>query len=429
MTIVSYLAALDDNFMLQAKTVDGKIDLIISIVCILLALVISHFIIKKYFKSAPPPSKTVKNLISYLGIRSVFPLTVISIFGLNYIRFLLMTDKSSIIYQALIWVALWMLIIRIIVGCIIFSLPKTRFKYNLSNLIALFIWLSFLIWWTGADNAIKQYLKMIKFKLGPMHFTALSLTYAVITLIIVLSLSIWINKLIESKIHKISYLDSTFQHIIIRLSKFIISFIILFGILFILGVDLTTLSIFSGALGVGLGLGLQKLLANFFSGIMILVDRSVKLGDRLVVGPHTGYVTKITSRHIIMRSLDNSDILVPNSKFISDIIINQSYTDTTLLMTLNVRITYSSDLNLALQLLVDAASAWHDLDISKPSKAGIDSFDEYSISLTLYTWLKNPALAIIEPKTAIYLKIRELFTRYGIEIALPRQEVSLHKIK
>ena len=427
MGLENFLLNLDDNFLVQINSLDGKIDLTIGVVCAFLAYAVSQWFIGKFLvRRINPYGHHLVDLSYYLLRRAVFPLVAISFFVINYARFSLMTTKSSVIYPALIWLALWLLLIRIVTGIIIFVVPRGALRFTLDGILSFLFWVAYVVWWSDSNIILAHWLKAVNIRLGPIHFTLLALVYALITAVIIIAISLWLNKFIELKINQTSRFDSTFKHVILRISKLIIFVVIILSVLPVLGIDITTLSVFSGALGVGIGIGLQKFLGNIFSGIMILMDRSIKIGDRLVIGEHTGYVSKITSRHIVLQSLDNSEILVPNEKFIFETIVNQSYTDTTLLIKIPVGVAYGSDLKLALSLLIEAAKDNPVIDHSRTPQAGIENFGDFAIDLILLVWVKDPKISLIQPKTDIYLRIGELFAESGIEIPLPQQVVRLH---
>jgi len=421
-----YLSSLDGSLLNQLHSLDGKVDLFIGLSCIFLAYVFSELIIKKVLNNKFNLIERKNSyLFYYLWARSIFPLTAIVLCSINYARFLIMTDKHSLVYPALIWLLLLMLIIRIIVGSITFVIPRGPIKFTLGHTISLTLWVIFLLWWSGIGETIFGILSAIKFSIGHFHLSVLSILYAVLTVLIIIIVSLWINSFLERWVRTFRKVDGNFQQVILRISRFVIFILIILSVLPVLGVDLTTLSVFSGALGVGIGIGLQKLVSNFISGIMLLVDHSVKVGDRLVVGEYTGYVTKITSRHVVLQSLDNSEILVPNDKFMVDSIINQSYTDTALRLTFNIGVAYATDVRLALELLIQATAGIIHLDPQRPPATLIDKFGAYSIDLCLYVWLQDPRESLSATKTQIHLNILDAFAKHKIEIPYPRYDLSL----
>lgn len=417
MNLENFLLNLDDNFMLQIHTTDGKIDLLIGVTSTVFAFLISQFIVKRYLKAKFSVNDfSGSNFFYYISMRSIFPITAIVFLLLNYLRFILFADKVSLVYPAMIWLALWVFIIQFITGIVLFIFPRGAIRYTLGSILSLLFWLAYLAWWTGINTTISSTLNSIKIKFGPIHFTMLALMEAAFIAIIILIVSIWLNKFLEIKISKTERFDDTYKHIILRIGKILIFIVVVLSILPILGIDMTTLSVFSGALGVGIGIGLQKFIGNIFSGIMILIDRSIKIGDRVIVGEHTGYVTKITSRHIILHGLDNSEILVPNEKFIFNTIINQSYTNTTIRTQFSINVSYDTDLTIALQLLKEAAKGNTALDPQYEPVSTIENFGTYAIGLSLSIWVKNPKEDLAISRTTIYLNIMNLLKQHNIKI-------------
>ena len=117
----------------------------------------------------------------------------------------------------------------------------------------------------------------------------------------------------------------------------------------LVGIDLTALSVFGGALGVGLGFGLQKIASNYISGFIILLDRSVTIGDVVTIEKHTGKLSKMTARYVVVRALDGTEAIIPNETVITSAVINQSYTDRKVAIAMSVQISYAADLDLAMQ--------------------------------------------------------------------------------
>jgi small-conductance mechanosensitive channel len=188
------------------------------------------------------------------------------------------------------------------------------------------------------------------------------------------------------------------------------------------GIDLTVLSVFGGALGVGLGFGLQKIASNYVSGFIILLDRSIRIGDRLMVDNRVGYVSKITSRFVVLKSADGSEALVPNDTLIANTVINQSYTDKSLWISLPIQVAYGTDLHQALALLCQAASHPRVKTDPAPS-AFVVAFADSGINLEVGLWVSDPENGMLSLRSDINLRIWQLFSQHGIQIPYPQREV------
>jgi len=190
------------------------------------------------------------------------------------------------------------------------------------------------------------------------------------------------------------------------------------------GIDLTVLSVFGGALGVGLGFGLQKLTSSYVSGFILLLERSVRIGDRLTIDNRVGYVTRITSRFVVLKGLDGTDALVPNDLIISNTVVNQSYTDTKIWSSVSVDVAYGTDIELALTLLNQAASQPRILSNSAPT-AYVTLLGPSGISLQVGFWITDPENGYMVLHSDIYRAIWRLFVEHHIQVPLPQSAVTL----
>jgi small-conductance mechanosensitive channel len=205
--------------------------------------------------------------------------------------------------------------------------------------------------------------------------------------------------------------------------------LLLLGILIALsmvGIDLTVLSVFGGALGVGIGLGLQKLASNYIAGFTILLDRSVRIGDMITVDNRFGIVSKATARYVVLRSLDGVEAIVPNETMVTTTVLNHSYTSRDIRLGVPVQISHDSDLDLAMQLMTDAALAEpRVLRQPNPPTVLILRFADSGIELELAVWIRDPENGQNNLRSALYLRIWHSFRARGIRIPYPQREIRL----
>jgi small-conductance mechanosensitive channel len=195
------------------------------------------------------------------------------------------------------------------------------------------------------------------------------------------------------------------------------------------GIDLTLLTVFGGALGVGIGLGLQKLASNYIAGFTILLDRSIRLGDMITVDNRTGEVARLTSRYVVVRSLDGVEAVVPNETLVTTTVLNHSYTNREIRLAVNVQISYDSDVDLALKLMEAAAGAEaRVLKAPNPPQAFLARFADSGIDLELGVWINDPQNGQLNLKSALNRTIWRSFQANGIEIPFPQREVRIRTI-
>ena len=176
-------------------------------------------------------------------------------------------------------------------------------------------------------------------------------------MILTLVVTLWLSGLIEQRLLKATSFDTNTKAV---LAKFVRAVLLVVGVLVALqaiGFDLTLLTVFGGALGVGIGLGLQKLAANYIAGFTILLDRSIRLGDLITVDGRHGVVSRVTSRYVVVTSLDGVEAIVPNETLITTTVLNHSYTTPEIRISIAFQVAYDSDIELALRLMEEAARA------------------------------------------------------------------------
>ncbi len=193
------------------------------------------------------------------------------------------------------------------------------------------------------------------------------------------------------------------------------------------GIDLTVLSVFGGAVGVGIGLGLQKLASNYIAGFTILLDRSIRVGDMITVDNRFGVVSKVTARYVVVRSLDGVEAIVPNETLVTTTVLNHSYTNKEIKIGLPVQISYDSDLDLAMKLMEQVA-----LGESRTLRAvataplvNVLGFADNGIDLELAVWINDPENGQANLKSALNVSIWKAFQTNGIKIPFPQREVRL----
>jgi small-conductance mechanosensitive channel len=183
--------------------------------------------------------------------------------------------------------------------------------------------------------------------------------------------------------------------------------------------------VFGGAVGVGLGFGLQKIAANYISGFAILLDRSVKLGDLVTIDNRHGEVTRLTARYVVVRSGDGTEAIIPNESVITSTVLNHSYSDRLARVDLPIQVAYQTDLRLALETLLAIARAMPRVVKSPEPVALVKNFGESGIDLELMVFINDPEAGRANLKSELSLQIFDAFRAQGIEIPFPQREVRI----
>lgn len=267
------------------------------------------------------------------------------------------------------------------------------------------------------------------FTLGEAQITPLNIIY----LLVLTGLLFWLsNKLKSFFVERIlgrTHLDLGARVAIGTIVRYIILLVGFLIIVQTVGINLTTLNVLAGAVGIGVGFGLQNVASNFISGLIILFERPVKVGDRIQVGGVDGKVVGIGARSTQVRTNDNITIIVPNSKFIEENVINWSFANQSVRFRVPVGVAYDSDLNLVKKLLLEVAD--ENADVLREPKPAVRliKFGDSSIDLQLWIWTKEK----LQRKTVLISRLNfaiwEKFRAANIEIPFPQTDIRIKREK
>jgi small-conductance mechanosensitive channel len=215
------------------------------------------------------------------------------------------------------------------------------------------------------------------------------------------------------------------QVALIKLSKFILLLVAFLLALNMVGIDLTALAVFGGAVGVGLGFGLQRIASNFISGFIVLFDRSIRPGDVITIDDKFGWVQELHARYIVVMDRDGVERLIPNENLITNEVINWSYTDHNVRLKIPVSISYADDPEQALALLMEAAKA-NSRVLAEPAPATrLMAFGDNGIELELRVWIQDPQAGLANVRSDINLAIWRAFKAAGITIPYPQRDLHI----
>ncbi|HKO99135.1 MAG TPA: mechanosensitive ion channel domain-containing protein [Pyrinomonadaceae bacterium] len=263
------------------------------------------------------------------------------------------------------------------------------------------------------------------FTFGRISVSVATLVQGIAVLVLALALSRWVSSLLERRIVKRAQIDPGIGYTIGRLSKYLITTI---GVLLFLqvafSVDLTSLAVVFTALSVGIGFGLQYIAADIASGFILLFERPVRVGDRITIGNDEGDVRSINLRTTTVITNDRIAIIVPNSKLVSQRVINWSYGDPRARIPIPISVAIDSDIDLVTETLLLAAEGIDRVLTDPPPKVQFLSFGGYSLEFRLLVWTRHPSRHP-QIRSDINYRIEKLFRERGIEIPYPTQEFLL----
>ncbi len=295
----------------------------------------------------------------------------------------------------------------------------------IEKLVSLIVWLVMVLTVLGIQDDALDWMASVRFRIGTSHISLLSLANAVLWVCVTMVVAIWAGSALEDRLMRATTLDANLRVVLARVGRALLVFAAVLFSLSIVGIDITVLGVFGGALGVGLGFGLQKIASNYVSGFIILIDRSLHLGDTINVSGLAGKVTQIRTRYTVVRGLDGVETLIPNEKLITDVVQNQSSYLTRGYAKAAVQVAYDTDLDFAMALLARAAQGV-DRVLAEPAPTPyLVSFGSDGIDLELGFWVADAATGTAGVRSAVNLNIWRLFGEHGISIPFAQREVRI----
>ncbi len=293
------------------------------------------------------------------------------------------------------------------------------------RLLSAIIWLGFALHLTGLLPGVLEALDEYSIHLGKQRVSLLLVIEAVVTLAASLVISLWLGREAENRILKADSLDMNLRVVLAKIAR---ALLVLTGLLVALsfaGIDLTLLSVFGGALGVGLGFGLQKIASNYVSGFIILLDRSIRIGDLVTIDGRYGSVSTIATRYVVVKGMDGTESLIPNETLITSPVINHSYTDPKVRVALPIQVSYDTDMDGVLALLLTIGQSHPRVLQDPPPRAYLKEFADSGINLELAVWIRDPEEGQLNLRSDLNLAIWRAFREHGIEIPFPQREVRI----
>jgi small-conductance mechanosensitive channel len=261
--------------------------------------------------------------------------------------------------------------------------------------------------------------------LGGLRISALIVIKAAISLAVLLWLATIAARLLERRITTAPNLTPSLRVLLSKLLKILFATLAVVVALNSVGIDLTAFALFTGALGVGLGFGLQKAISNFVSGLMLLLDKSVKPGDVISVGETFGWVNSLGARYVSVVTRDGMEYLIPNENLITQQVINWSYSSEQVRLKIRVGVAYNADVPKACALCREAAAESPRVLATPAPICLLLGFGESSVELELRLWIEDPRNGLGNVKSDVLLRIWDKFQAHGIEIPFPQRDLHL----
>lgn len=320
------------------------------------------------------------------------------------------------VFISLAVIRLFALVLRVV-------FPESGGVRLLERVVSWLAWLAAMLWIVGLLPTVLSELDNITLAFGKTKVSVRTIIEGVLSTSVVLVVVLWISAAIESRLLKSHVSDLSMRKVASNVTR---SVLLLVGFLFVLsaiGVDLTALSVLGGALGVGLGFGLQKLASNYVSGFVILLERSLRIGDTVKVDGFEGVVSDIKTRYTLIRSASGREAIVPNEKLITERVENLSLADSRVLLSTTVSVGYDSDVGAVQTVLKEAALGVDRVLKDSPPSAHLSAFGADGLEFTLWYWIADPQNGQSNVRSEIHIRMLNGLRAANIDIPYPQRVV------
>ena len=315
--------------------------------------------------------------------------------------------------------------IRLIVYALRYIFSPSGWVRTLEGAIATTVWVILALYLSGLLPDLIDTLDRISFQAGKHSISALLIIQAIFTILVTLVIALWVSRILENRLMHAEQISMNMRVVMSKLTRVTLLLVAILIALSTVGIDITLLSVFGGALGVGIGIGLQKIASNYISGFIILIDKSIHLGDVITIETHYGVVSDLRARYTVLRKLDGTEVIIPNENLITNAVINHSYSDRKARVQMPVQVSYDTSLDLAMQLMQEIANH-HPRTLKEPASAVlVKGFGDNGINLSLNLWIADPEEGSATMQSEIFVEIWRVFQKHSISIPYPQREIRI----
>ena len=345
----------------------------------------------------------------------------------NWILFLVFLAVARLVTLELTWPSrTYLMALALALGSAWLAISvSSRIIQNrtIARLVALAIFVYVALGILDLRTETAAFLDQIALQLGDLRISALFVLRTVMITAGFLWVANVLGNFFDSRINQLEDLSPSFRVLAGKVVK--IGFIIIAGMMALssTGIDLTALTVFSGAVGVGLGFGLQKVVSNFISGVIILVDRSIKPGDTIELGDTFGWIRELRARFVSVITRDGREYLIPNEDFITQQVVNWSFSDKLVRLDVDFGVSYDSDPHEVTRLAISAASSVDRVLTSRPPVCWMTEFGASSLDFKLRFWISDPQAGLTNVRGKVLIALWDTFKDNGVNIPFPHREI------
>ncbi len=327
------------------------------------------------------------------------------------------------VFRLVVPVLVSLVAIRLTVRVLHSAFPDSGFMRVVERSVSWLAWLAVVLWVTGLLPLILQELDGIKWKIGSAQVSVRSLIEGTVTAVLVLMLALWVSAALEARLLRGATDNLSIRKMAANALRALLLFLGLIFAFSAAGIDLTALGVLGGALGVGIGFGLQKLAANYVSGFVILAERSMRIGDLVKVDNFEGRITDISTRYTVIRALNGRESIVPNEMMITQRVENSSLADPKVLLTTVVQVAYGTDLDALMPRLAAVVAAVSRVLAEPEASVQLSAFAPDGLELTIVFWIGDPQNGQGNIRSEVNLAVLRALAEAGVKIPYPQRVV------
>ncbi|WP_236778697.1 mechanosensitive ion channel family protein [Azoarcus olearius] len=355
--------------------------------------------------------------------RVIFPLSALLLVVMT--RAVLVRYHNASLLDLAVPLLASLALIRFVVFTLRQAVGRSSWLGAFERVFASLAWLVVALHIVGWLPEVIEGLESVSVTLGSQKLSLWTLLLGTAMVMLTVLVAMWAGGALERRLAAAAGLDSNVRVVLTRVLRALLLVIAVLIALPMVGINLTTLSVFGGALGVGLGFGLQKIAANYVSGFILLLDRSLRIGNLIRVGNERGVVKEINTRYTVIRAANGVESIVPNETLVASVVQNETFTDSLVSLPLNFQVAYDADVEQAMRILETVAQLQPRVLQTPAPQAFLVDFGDNGINLRLSCWIGDPAAGTLGITSAINIEVWRRFKAEGIGIPFPQREVRL----
>jgi small-conductance mechanosensitive channel len=327
------------------------------------------------------------------------------------------------VFRLVVPILISLVLIRLTVRVLRAAFPDSHFMRVVERSMSWLAWIAVVLWITGVLPLVLVELDNIQWKIGATRISVRNVLEGTITATVVLVVALWVSAALEQRLIEGATDNLSIRKMAANALRAVLLFVGLMFALSAAGIDLTALGVLGGALGVGIGFGLQKLAANYISGFVILAERSVRIGDTVKVDGFEGRITDIKTRYTVIRALNGRESIVPNEMLITSRVENSSLADPQVALTTVVQVAYGTDVVALAPRLVTVVAAVPRVLADPAPSVQLSAFAPDGLELTIPFWIIDPHNGLGNVRSAVNLALLKALNEAGVAIPFPQRVV------